>query len=114
MCTMGIAAPAARRPAAICSTQPGSALTRTSGPDARRGRPGALGPRRVVREELAVRLHVRAATRGVHDDRGVAPCEGVDVEARELARPLALTGVGVKSPAAGLLDRHRDRKPLAL
>src|SRR2546422_731958 len=78
-------------------------------PDARRRRPGALGPRLVVREELAVRLHVRAATRGVHDDRGVAPREGVDVEARELARPLAFTGVGVKSAAAGLLDRQRER-----
>src|SRR2546422_992313 len=51
---------------------------------------------------------MRAAARRVHHDLRVAPREGVDVVARQLARAVALAGVHVQRAAAGLLHRRRD------
>src|SRR5438128_775168 len=67
--------------------------------DARREPLRPVGPGGVVREELAVVLHMRPAAGGVDDDLRIAPREGVDVQPRELASSLAVAGVGVQSTA---------------
>ena len=72
-------------------------------------RRGARRPRRVAPEEVAVRLHVRAAARRVDHDGLDARClEGRDRGPRQRPRGLGLSRVGVERPAAALRGGDRD------
>ena len=76
---------------------------------ARREALRAIAPLRVVLEQPAVLLEVRAAARGVHDERvDVERLKGFDVAARQRAGIIARAGVRVQRPAARLFPRHKD------
>ena len=81
---------------------------------ARREGPTAQRPRGILVEHVAVRFQVRAAARRVHHDGKVTARERIDVETRELACLLAVTGVRVQRAAAELLDRRGHAAPVAL
>src|SRR2546425_2376624 len=74
---------------------------------------GAVRPEGIRGQELAVVLEMRAAPGRIHDDLRVASGEGVDVEPRELPRPLTVAGVRMQGAAAHLLLRHADPQSVA-
>ena len=74
---------------------------------------GARGPRRIVREQLAVLLHRRPAAGGVDDDpidAGLLECG--DQPSRERARLVDPSGVERQRAAAPLLGRRDHRRTL--
>jgi len=73
-----------------------------------------VGPHRIAGEDVTVILEVRAAPGGVHDHLRIVAGERVDVEAGELARPLALARVRVEGATAGLLLGDADHMAVAL
>src|SRR5438105_8162093 len=83
-------------------------------PNARREGARSLRPRRVGREDIAVRLEMRTAASRVDHDRQLGPGERVDVQACELARAVAIAAVRVQGPAADLLDARGHLPSAAL
>ena len=74
---------------------------------------GARGPRRIVPQEVPVRLHVGAAPGGVdHDRLHVSGLERGNRGAGERAGSLGLAGVRVERAAAALGPRHPHLEPL--
>src|SRR3989442_1031057 len=71
-------------------------------------------PQRVRRQDVAVRLEVRAASRGIDYHLPVGPREGVDVVPGELTRAFAVAGVRVQGAAPDLLLGDADAVPVAL
>src|SRR3989442_928381 len=67
-------------------------------------------PQRVRRQDVAVRLEVRAASGGIDYHLPVVPREGVDVVPGELTRAFAVPGVRVQGAATALpLTQHLAR-----
>jgi hypothetical protein len=82
-------------------------------PDAGAERTGALVPPRIVREQLAIFLHRRPATRGVDDDAiDRFAFEDLDGSPRQVARLIDVAGVQRQCSTAPLRARGAHRHSL--